>query len=1162
MISVKYILAMLLIFIALSLSVYALTYGNLTVVLIKTPLSFDTEQRVYTPECMGDCHMVLRFKWSGADFTLQKSDLKTYKTRITGLDNLQNIRIQYLDNVSYQENITNCNDVWNITNNSYSTVCSFTLTDKWKAVWKPIPNNIPINSGEWYVIDIIGYKTPSTIFSSVDIVPEFKGINLTDYAWWNSSWNYCKNITITNPQANYPFMFNVTNTTNIYPNRTDVRFVDTYCNNGGNSLSWDIRANTSTFFTTDILLNGVQTIISMYYNNTGATSFNNNTQAVWDNRQSSLVHDTPEDEGTGNPADILGETASSNLGDWASGVNARLGSSIKYTRANSDYTSFGAVHNINYVTVEAWINKTTDTGAGEYYCIITKSNQGWNFCIDPNDRIYLDVYAGGSWLAAPLLSTSILTANRWYFIAVTYDGTDAKIYVNGTQENSTAKSGTLGTGSINYGSWDTTVHFMNGVTDEGKIYSQALNSTEISNHYAVTEPTGTLGTESAYGGNQAPLWSSNSSSTPSSYSPSTQSIFNITWINGSVSNIVNTSYVYLESNFSGSATNYTMSLISGTSLSGIYGYNNITPAGTFYWKVFAKSNDTIPLWNTSTTWNFTISNASNPTTFCVQNSTATNCVLQNSSNCWGTPQWCWGWSYTGNESYPNPINYTGSCIGGTLYKNASSITSGAWQYLGVNLYRIDLNCTGNANYSSNYSTGASYINKGTPLINITFNTSNSIIQGTPYLATCNKPAELTVTFSNDTGNIANPFAVNSNSLLGTYNYSCVNVSGNANYTGNTGTNAMTVTLGGGLNILAVYDEKTLAPLNFNLTIYNSTFSITSNNINNYYNNSVIGSLTIAISKVGYIQRNYHINTNVNFTTNVTGYLLDSSSGVYVTYWSYSDINPLGEIASLHSFKRFIGSSNVEVLESQADTQGKGTVYLDPYTTYVIDSQTADSSLTTNISSYNPNPSFILKISFNSVTTGTNQSWFFTQTTYSLIPTDIYLRPNVSGNVTLFNYTTSSGLNDIQWYSLRLIYWNGTVFYTGNDTTHPAGGSLTVNLNYTNLNGTVIAQTFIKKQNYTTFTLNRSYVVWYSHSALPEAIAGLKTSGLSSIAQSLISLFVSYGVSLLVSRFLRVGSGIVFLGVMLFFTIAGMFTWPLFIGLALMETGFLMFMGVW
>jgi len=106
----------------------------------------------------------------------------------------------------------------------------------------------------------------------------------------------------------------------------------------------------------------------------------------------------------------------------------------------------------------------------------------------------------------------------------------------------------------------------------------------------------------------APRWSNNSTFIPSTYDYNTLSVFNITW-NDSLGYSIDT--VLFESNFSGTPTNYTMTLIdpyiNATENKGVYNFNLTLPAETFYWKSYAKASDGV--WNISDTWYFTINKA-------------------------------------------------------------------------------------------------------------------------------------------------------------------------------------------------------------------------------------------------------------------------------------------------------------------------------------------------------------------------------------------------------------------------------------------------------------------------------------------------------------------------------------------------------------------------
>ncbi|MEQ8546343.1 MAG: LamG-like jellyroll fold domain-containing protein, partial [Cyclobacteriaceae bacterium] len=98
-----------------------------------------------------------------------------------------------------------------------------------------------------------------------------------------------------------------------------------------------------------------------------------------------------------------------------------------------------------------------------------------------NDRLHFSS-AGTS-----LQGTSVITDGFWHFVAVTYDGTNVVLYVDGVQENTIAAS--LNTAS-------TGVYIMGeGVEEEIdnlRIYNSALTSTEVNSIYAEDLVSGSL----------------------------------------------------------------------------------------------------------------------------------------------------------------------------------------------------------------------------------------------------------------------------------------------------------------------------------------------------------------------------------------------------------------------------------------------------------------------------------------------------------------------------------------------------------------------------------------------------------------------------------------------------------------------------------------------
>jgi hypothetical protein len=85
-------------------------------------------------------------------------------------------------------------------------------------------------------------------------------------------------------------------------------------------------------------------------------------------------------------------------------------------------------------------------------------------------------------MEAPLNSTTALTLNAWHYVAATYDGAHAAIYLDGRLDSSTAVTGTIdnSTGSLGFAHNDTRDGgYLAGDLDEIRWYTRALSASEI-----------------------------------------------------------------------------------------------------------------------------------------------------------------------------------------------------------------------------------------------------------------------------------------------------------------------------------------------------------------------------------------------------------------------------------------------------------------------------------------------------------------------------------------------------------------------------------------------------------------------------------------------------------------------------------------------------------
>ncbi|MDD5416556.1 MAG: hypothetical protein PHU12_01115, partial [Candidatus Aenigmarchaeota archaeon] len=257
-------------------------------------------------------------------------------------------------------------------------------------------------------------------------------------------------------------------------------------------------------------------------------------------------------------------------------------------------------------------------------------------------------------------------------------GTSGNLQVNGSSSYSLGNSFL----ASNYTGWNIT-----GLRKGTYQIRVMCNSTETSSVYSVAQTLTVLDNTSAN-------WSANQSIIAVNYSLTNYSQFNISW-----SDDEDIHTVFIESNWTGTNTNYTMS--NATYGGAIYNYTLILPAGTYYWKSYV--NDTSNNWNTSDTWYFTVGKSVN-LAYLYLNATQSNTI------------------YT----YPQSINATSTVTAGTalLWRNGTSV--GATEEnirLGNGTYEYKSNTSGTANYSVN-DTGVTYyayVAKGTTTIYLAIN---------------------------------------------------------------------------------------------------------------------------------------------------------------------------------------------------------------------------------------------------------------------------------------------------------------------------------------------------------------------------------------------------------------------------------------------------------
>ncbi|MEM6345549.1 MAG: LamG-like jellyroll fold domain-containing protein [Bacteroidota bacterium] len=159
------------------------------------------------------------------------------------------------------------------------------------------------------------------------------------------------------------------------------------------------------------------------------------------------------------------------------------GSTINFDGLN-DYVNIPNTPALNTpnITIEAWI-KADSYGPNPWSnSIVNKEgwasgNQGYAFRCGQGGRLSFNIGHNGVWYET--VSAAVMTTNRWYHVAGTYDGLAVRIFVNGVQVGVTNHVGAITNGiyDVKVGQLSFTGggnRLFDGQIDEVRIWNQAL----------------------------------------------------------------------------------------------------------------------------------------------------------------------------------------------------------------------------------------------------------------------------------------------------------------------------------------------------------------------------------------------------------------------------------------------------------------------------------------------------------------------------------------------------------------------------------------------------------------------------------------------------------------------------------------------------------------
>ena len=131
------------------------------------------------------------------------------------------------------------------------------------------------------------------------------------------------------------------------------------------------------------------------------------------------------------------------------------------------------------MTLEAWVNPQSVTAG--WRDVVYKGND--NYYLEstswPTGRPAGGTIVGGSYVEA--YAPSVLAANTWSHLALTYDGTTLRLYLNGAQVASAVRSGSMLTSAnpLQIGGDNIYGQYFQGRIDEVHVYNVPLTQAQI-----------------------------------------------------------------------------------------------------------------------------------------------------------------------------------------------------------------------------------------------------------------------------------------------------------------------------------------------------------------------------------------------------------------------------------------------------------------------------------------------------------------------------------------------------------------------------------------------------------------------------------------------------------------------------------------------------------
>lgn len=234
--------------------------------------------------------------------------------------------------------------------------------------------------------------------------------------------------------------------------------------------------------------------IYIYYDNENATlpaeDASNGREAVWNTDYKMVMHlgEAVNTDANG----YLDSTSNDNDGTGVSmaltEVSGQLGTGQDFD-GSADTIGCGIDSSLDLTTaftVSCWFNQDTKTN-GDILIgkALPAASDGWLF-FESNGKLHIQTGDGTTWMDGDAYGATTYSTGAWHWASATYDGSDLRLYLNGSQDAIDSTVNTLSTTTNEFeiaGYQTTAANYYNGKIEEVRILDADMTATWISTEY-------------------------------------------------------------------------------------------------------------------------------------------------------------------------------------------------------------------------------------------------------------------------------------------------------------------------------------------------------------------------------------------------------------------------------------------------------------------------------------------------------------------------------------------------------------------------------------------------------------------------------------------------------------------------------------------------------